>query len=160
MAAQLPDIIFLRGVRNDLYTNPLELYWHRLRKKRPAFHSLEDCKRGYVATWEIKNNQLFLKSVEGNFERKFFFFIKKIMTYSLKILFPKAGNRFVKANWFSGKLRIPQGKMTLYDDDYRSRFEREIIINVNKGDITKMVTLDNMQRVLIVNAQLQKRSSV
>ena len=50
--------------------------------------------------------------------------------------------------------------MTTYDEDYGSRFEQEIIITVEKGDITKMVTIDYTKRVLIVSPQVRKKSQV
>ena len=83
-------------------------------------------------------------------KRPLSFLQRKWHVYSIKILFPKSNNRLVKAAWFSGKLRIPQGKKwTTYDEDYGSRFEREIIITVEKGDIVKMVTIDYTKRILI-----------
>jgi len=160
MAAQLPDKILLNGVTHHLYSNPLEHYWIRMDKKRPLFYPLPDCRRGYVATWEIRNTQLFLKDIDGNFEKSTFFFGRRTARYSLKILFPRSGNRLVKANWFSGKLRIPQGKMMIYDEGYGSRFEQEVIITVEKGDVIKMVTLDYSKRVLVVNAQIKKKTRV
>jgi hypothetical protein len=160
MAAQLPDKILLNGEYQHLYSNPLEHYWIRTDKKRPAFYPLPNCRRGYVATWEARDSQLFLKDIDGNYEKTSLFFGKQTARYSLKILFPKSGNRLVKANWFSGKLRIPQGKMTIYDEDYGSRFEQEIIITVEKGDIVKMVTIDYTRRVLTVNAQMKKKTRV
>lgn len=160
MAAQLPDKIFLNGEYQHLYSNPLEHYWIRADKKRPAFQPLPNCRRGYVASWEVKENQLFLKDIDGNYEKSSLFFGKQTQRYGIKLLFPKSGNRLVKANWFSGKLRIPQGKMTIYDEDYGSRFEQEIIITVEKGDIVKMVTIDYAKRVLTVNAQMKKKVRV
>jgi hypothetical protein len=70
------------------------------------------------------------------------------------MLFPKAGTGGVKAVWFSGKLRIPQGKRTLYvHHEYDSRFEREMVITIEKGTVVKTVTLDNVQqRLLVVNS--------
>ncbi len=58
MAAQLPDKILLNGEQVDLYTNPLEQYWIRNDKKHPRFLSAPNCQRGYVAHWEIKDDQL------------------------------------------------------------------------------------------------------
>ena len=160
MAAQLPDKVILDGATQHLYSNPLEHYWIRLDKKRPLFYPLPNCRRGYVATWVVKDNQLYLKDIDGNYEKTTLFFGKQATRYSLKTLFPKSGNRLVKANWFSGKLRVPQGKMTIYDEDYGSRFEQEIIITVDKGEIVKMVTIDYTKRVLVVNAQMKKRTKV
>src|SRR6478752_5797833 len=143
MAAQLPDLIILNGIQMDLYTNPLEEYWAMPKKKRPLFFKLISCQRGYVATWEVKDKQLFLKELSGYFLKRFFLFGRKKARYSIKQLFPKSKGRMIKAEWFSGKLRIPSGPMTMYEHSaYDSRFETEIIITVERGNILKTVSLD------------------
>jgi len=152
MAAQLPDLIVLNGAQMDLYTNPLEEYWRKSKKKKPVFFKLISCQRGYVATWEVKDKQLFLKGVEGNFIKRFFLFGRKKAKYSIHLLFPKSKGKRVKAGWFSGKLRIPSGPMTMYEHHgYDSRFENEIIITVEKGNILKTVSLDYTQQRLITH---------
>src|ERR1700704_6395104 len=152
MAAQLPDTIIINKEKMGLYSNPLEQFWIRLNKRRPSFCPLDSCQRGYVATWEIKDKQLFLKEIDGNFVKKSLLFGKRIVRYSMKMLFSKSASRKVKASWYSGKLRIPQGNMTAYDhQDYNSRFEKEMIVTVDRGNVIKMVTLDYTQHMLIVN---------
>ena len=152
MAAQLPDTIIIEKEKMGLYTNPLEQYWIRLEKKRPPFCPLDSCQRGYVATWEIKDKQLFLKDIDGNFVKKSLLFGKRLVRYSMKMLFSRSASRRVKASWFSGKLRVPRGHMTAYDHrEYNSRFEKEMIITVDRGNVVKMVTLDYTQRSLVVN---------
>ena len=151
MAAQLPDIIILHGERMDLYSNPLELYWTLSKKKRPAFQTSSTCKRGYIATWEILDKKLLLKSVDGNAEVSSFIFWKKVVRYSVGMLFSKARNRAIIATWFTGKIRIPQGNRTLYvHNEYDSRFEREMVITLEQGNVTKTVVLDYTQQKLQV----------
>ena len=153
MAAQVPDRILLNSEDLDLYSNPLELYWINTGKKRPSFHVSPECKRGYIADWEIKDQELFLTAVSASFDKRFLIFGKKLAVYTLKTLFPRCRGRLVKAIWFSGKLRIPHGKMTMYEHQgYESRFEKEIIVTVEKGKVIKMVTLDFTQKTLIVNS--------
>lgn len=159
MAAQLPDRITMNRENLNLYSNPLEQYWIRLDKKRPDFLQLPNCNRGYVANWEIKLNQLFLREIDGNFQKRTLFFGVESARYTIKTLFPSAKDRPVKAVWFSGKLRVPKGKMTMYDHNaYDSRFENEIIITIEKGDVVKMVTIDYNKKVLVVNAALKSKS--
>lgn len=154
MAAQLPDKVLVDGEQWDLFSNPLEQYWMRQYKKRPNFLPLPNCKRGYVANWEIKDNQFFLKSIDGNHEKRSLFFGPEQVRYSLKDLMPKANNKLVLAKWFSGKLRIPKGKMTLYEHQgYGSRFEKETIITIDKGNLIKMVTIDYTKSVMTIDAQ-------
>jgi hypothetical protein len=160
MAAQLPDKILFEGEWRDLYSNPLEDYWVKRGKKHPAFLPASNCRRGYIASWEIQNNHLYLKAIDGNIEKKFLFFAKRTASYTLKSLFPRSMNKLVKAIWFSGKLRIPLGKMTMYEHHaYDSRFEKEQIITIDRGEILKSVTLDFMQKKLVVTADLTDRSA-
>lgn len=151
MAAQKADIIVVDGETMDLFTNPLEEYWIKLKKKRPPFYALDVCRRGYIATWNVRDNQLFLTAVEGDVENRSLFG-NKSRKFTLKELFKKHGPEGVKADWFSGKLRIPRGNMTQYEHNgYDSRFERELILTVNKGDVIKIATLDYTQRTLVVS---------
>jgi len=152
--AQLPDRIMNEGLWMDLYSNPLEQYWTKLGFRRPAFRYLPNCKRGYVANWELTDRQLFLCDIKGNYERHTLFSGNKIARYSLRSLFPKSSSNPVKAFWFSGKLRIPTGKMTLYgENDYDSRFESELIVTINAGDILKIVNMDFVGGVITQEAQ-------
>ncbi len=153
MAAQLPDKIVLNGEQFDLYSNPIEQYWIRNDKKRPRFVSAPNCQRGYVAHWEIRDDQFLLTALGGTYEKWNVLFGYQKTLYTLKTLMPLAKGRPVKATWFSGKLRVPKGKMTLYEHHgYDSRFEQETIITINKGTLTKMVTIDYANSVLITDS--------
>jgi hypothetical protein len=153
MAAQLPDIIILNEKQMDLFTNPLEQYWISKKKKRPRFCRLISCQRGYIATWEIKDNQLYLNQVEGSYVRRVFFFWRKIARYSIARLFPRSKSSGVMASWFSGKLRIPSGPMLMYEHyGYGSRYEKETIITVDHGKVIKQVMLDFTNHKLTFNA--------
>lgn len=158
MEAQLPDRIFFMGEWKDLYSNPLEEYWVKRKRKHPAFLSTPECRRGYIASWQLLNNYLHLEAVEGSIEKTFFFFFKRKRAYSLGSMFPRSMNKLVKATWFSGKIRIPTGKMTMFEDhDYDSRFEKEQIITISRGEVVKSVTLDFMEKRLIVTSDADQR---
>jgi hypothetical protein len=152
MAAQQPDKILFNGENLDLYSNPLEQFWTSRRKGRHAFISTPECSRGYVAAWEIRDNKLLLKDIDGYYNRNFIFF-RKPAKYSLTKLFPKSNGRPVIASWFSGKLRVPIGKMILYEHSgYDSRFEKEFIITIDKGEMVKVVTIDFKEKSLVINS--------
>jgi len=153
MAAQLPDKILFNGEQLDLYSNPLEQFWTNAKKVRPPFITSPDCTRGYVAGWEIRNNKLLLKDIDGNYDRSFIFF-RKPSRYSLRKLFRRSKNRPVKASWFSGKLRVPIGSMTMYEDSgYDSRFEKEFIVTIHAGEVVKVVTIDFKEKLLTINLE-------
>lgn len=143
MAAQLPDIIFIQGEQMELYSNPLEQYWVSHPGKRPKFQPAIICKRGYVATWEIRDKQLFLTHIEAHVEKSYFLFWRRIAPFALREIFKNVGPQGIVAEWFSGKIRIPQGRRTLYvHHAYDSRFEREMIITLDHGRVVKTVVLD------------------
>lgn len=151
MAAQKADFLVMGGEKMELYSNPLEEYWIKKRKKRPSFYKVDVCTRGYVATWEIKENQLFLVDFDGNIDKRTLFGTKSVKC-TMKTLFPKA-KAGVKADWFSGKLRIPRGSMTQYEHNgYDSRFEKELILTIENGNLLKAATLDYTQRRLVVDS--------
>lgn len=153
MAAQLPDKILFEGEQLDLYSNPLEQFWTNTRKTRPPFITTPECSRGYIAGWEIRNKKLLLKEIDGYYVRKFMFF-RKPAHYALRKLFPRSKNKPVRANWFSGKLRVPIGDMTLYNHSgYDSRFEKEFIITIREGEVVKIVTVDFMDKSLVINLE-------
>lgn len=150
MAAQRPDIIIKNGEKFDLYSNPLEEFWIKHKLNRPDFCAEAYCKRGYVATWELCDDQFFLVNIEGYFN-KYTRFGKKIVRYSLYTLFPENGTKPIYANWFTGKLRIPHGHMIQFSPNgYDSRFEREVIISVDHGRVAKEAVLDYVNRTLVV----------
>lgn len=149
MTAQIPDRIIIKGQELKLFTNPLEQYWAIRRKKRPAFCTSLECLRGYVATWEIIETELYLNKIEGQIKRTIFLFGSRIINCSLKTIFPRSKHSPVQAQWFSGKLRIPEGNMIRFrDSDYDSRFERDTIITMQEGKLIRCVTLNHAEHTL------------
>jgi len=152
MAAQLPDIILVNGERMNLYSNPLESFWTYSGKRRPKFLECPNCKRGYVATWELRNGELYLVAIDGMREGWTVFMTRKAKPYTMKSLFPRCRNKALKVVWFSGRLRIPSGKMTRYEHSgYDSRFEREMIVTIEKGSVLRTVTVNCTERRVVVN---------
>ncbi|MGE0588529.1 MAG: hypothetical protein AB7O48_08130 [Cyclobacteriaceae bacterium] len=157
MAAQLPDIVLLNGKVRDLYSNPLETYWEKTGRKRPDFKTQQNCNRGYVASWSIEGSNLVLTDITGIYYRASLFGSRE-RQITIGRLFPKSKSRAILANWFSGKLRIPDGNMTAYDhNSYNSRFEKEIIVTIDKGKVIKMVILDYTRQRLTVDTNFNSQ---
>lgn len=97
MTKQINDILFLKGHEAMMTSLPfLPVSDHRITKvSDKLFQSA--CIRGYVATWEIKNNQLFLVDLRGN--------------YKLNTKEP------IVADWFSGEIIVYQGRIITYNSD-------------------------------------------
>ena len=61
---QYPDKIIYKGKEYDLYSYPLECYFKKHPDKRPEGPRSSALWRRYVATFEIKDNQLYIKNIE------------------------------------------------------------------------------------------------
>ncbi len=142
---QIPDKIIYKGKEYDLHSiYPLESYFKKYPDKNPGrlgkdpdcFISSTGLHRGYVATFEVVNNQLFLKDIQ-------------VMTCgkegqshgwrsAMKEAFPD--EKTVRVNWSTGIFVLPYGKST--PDMKRgygspSLYENYIILEVSAGKVTK-----------------------
>jgi hypothetical protein len=62
--SQCPEKIIYNGKEYKLHSNPMETYFKKYPDKRPKGGIRSTALwRGYVATYEVKNNQLFLKDI-------------------------------------------------------------------------------------------------
>ena len=132
--AQFPDIIFIDGQKHFLYSNPLEKYYGP-DNPRPQFRSPNTANwRGYVAVWEIDRGMLYLKEIQAWTDKG---------EVGLDALFPGHQGR-VPATWFSGTLRVPEGKVINYVHmGYLSVHERDLVITLEKGKVVKKEVIDN-----------------
>lgn len=141
--AQEPDWIFYRGRYYFLYTNPLEVYLKTYPDKRPK----ADCEstslwRGYIASYKIENNQLFLKDI--SVEMSDTSGIDDSDNYGSGInwknvlgeVFP--GCHEVKVDWFTGLLVLPFGqRINCLHMGYGSTYENYILLEIKNGDLIK-----------------------
>jgi hypothetical protein len=161
---QAPDVLFYDNKIYDLFSNPLEPYYKN-EKDRPAFKISPDALsstgnwRGYVAYWEIEGDRLYLRGIDA-WVCTFQEFVKnQCKKADLKELFgEKCVNGKVEANWFSGELNIPDGKRLEYVHmGYGSVYEREIILTVESGKVAKKRVVDNTNKKLPSNQELQRK---
>lgn len=136
--AQFPDILFYKGKTLDLFSNPLESYFS---KKHPKPTELLQGKctanwRGYVASWKIENGFLYLvEVVEGTCGNNPQSIFSKI--------FPDQKNP-IQATWFTGTLRVPQGKeLQYYHMGYESIYEEDLFLEIKNGELVKAKTVKN-----------------
>lgn len=96
------------------------------------------CWRGYIATWGIEGDELYLLRVQGEREGS-------LVDADLNVLFPgEVINGKVKADWFSGSLYLPLGECLYYvHDEYASIYEKEIELVMKEGRVVERVDYDN-----------------
>ncbi len=138
---QVPDVIIFKGDTLSLFSNPLEEYLKKKKTRAINHYTLESgstaCYRGYVATWEIKDNQLYLLKIKDchyhdeKIKRKF-------------DLIKEFGEKKVLAKWFNGKILIVRGKELVYfHSGYSAIYEKEIELSISDGKITNEKVIDN-----------------
>lgn len=136
--AQMSDIVVVDGKQYGLNTNPLERYLESLGDRAPKFDSPHTANwRGYVATWELADDALYLRQVEGYRTNPKPDDDDDTEDHVLTVdgmaeLFP--GHKEVLADWYTGALIIPDGELVDYVHmGYGSTYERYIVAIVREG---------------------------
>jgi len=152
--AQAPDNLIHKGTERMLFTNPLEDYYKADAEKRPLFMIRPFAMssgnwRGYVATWEIADDKLFLTKVDSWLCEG----VTQASCHQVKLseLFGDKveNNGKVLAAWFTGQLRVPDGKELQYVHmGYGSTYERDLIFEVKTGNVSGPTIIDNTKRAL------------
>jgi hypothetical protein len=137
--AQHPDYIIYKGKEYSMHSNPMEEYFEKYPDKRPKGGIMSTgLWRGYIATFEVADGQVFLKDIQiqvwDSAAKKAAYDIKLVSV--LKNVFPDQTT--IKVDWLSGLLVIPHGEMIHYVHmGYGSTFEHYILLEVEKGDLKK-----------------------
>lgn len=125
MTAQISEKLIYEGQQLSMCTNPLSLYF-AMGGDGPNFeYNCTALWRGYVGTWEIVDGRLYLIELHGSLEGG--------GEASVATIFPDYPDR-VFAHWYSGTIRIPQGKLLDYVHmGYGSTYERDLFLELEKG---------------------------
>ena len=104
----------------------------------PQYIMSTACWRGYIGIWEIRSGRLYLNDVVGRYK--------------------KASPEALFANWFSGVLRVPKGKiLRAVNIGFASVHERELHIKIDRGVVVAEQEIDNSSKHLDRN-ELASRS--
>jgi len=136
--AQYPDKIIYNGKEYALNSNPLEDYFEKNPDRRPKGGIMSTgLWRGYVATFEILNSQLYLKDIEIKVRDSTSKESYKTRWKSvIKEVFPNQTQ--MKVDWLNGLLVIPHGKLVNYVHmGYGSTYEKYILLEIDKGNLKK-----------------------
>ena len=125
MTAQIGEKLIFEGREVSMCSEPLSDYF-AFGGSNPEFEfTCTALWRGYVGTWEIINDRLYMIRLTGT--------LKDGTDATLETMFPGYPDR-VFAHWYSGTLRIPEGKMLEYIHmGYGSSYERDRFLKIEKG---------------------------
>jgi len=140
MTAQTPERIIIDGRPRALYEQPL---YRLLEKRRMTLCDPKDerfgmttaCWRRYVGTWEIRDGILFLIHLNLNVPHE------EPLPQDIRQRFLRcvpAADFPIRADWFSGRLRIATGPRLVYSHHgWSSWYARERVITIKKGVVKR-----------------------
>jgi len=135
MTAQIPERIFIDGKQHAMCEVPLGTYFV-LGGRGPALENVSTALwRCYVGTWEIIDDRLYLIGIDAT--------LRAGRLATLADFFPGFPAR-VFAHWYSGTLRIPQGKLLKYfHAGFATTTERDLLIEIEDGVVVSHRTRSN-----------------
>ena len=151
--AQYPDKIIYNGIEYDLFVNPLEAYLSVNPDKRPRSNLVSTALwRGYVATFEIVNNELYLKDIKIVISTG-----DTLITEWVSVLLEFLdGQPNLKIDWFSGLLVMPYGRLINYVHmGYGSTYENYILLEIENGNFIRENRMHYLEYVQYRERQYQ-----
>ena len=137
---QVPDFLIYKGDTLAIFTNPLEKYFDQTGKRELIDFvgcGSTACWRGYKAIWELKGDDLYLIKITSCHNNCGL----EIKNADLKKMF---GQDIIFAEWFSGNIVAPKGKLINYIHmGYASLYEKEDIFSFKKGKLIGKKTYQN-----------------
>lgn len=128
MTAQVTEVLIHEGNKLSMCACPLGGYLYSSPKKWNFAGYSSACWRGYVGTWEIVGDRLYLKALDGLLRNG-----DDEEEAHLETLFPGFPDG-VFAHWYSGTIRCPQGKMLNYvHGGFASTYERDLFLEFKSG---------------------------
>lgn len=135
------------GKTYELLSEPLEQHYPD-RQARPRFmpaplRAAGD-ERGYVASWRLEEDRLYLVDIDTWFCAAATVRSVDCRRATLAELFGTAPGGEVSADWYSGELILPDGALLPGDRaGYGAPHERTIRITLKAGKVTRIETIDN-----------------
>ncbi len=131
MTAQATETLIYKGQQLSLCETPLDDYLVSAGSGIEFESPSTALWRGYVGTWEVIADRLYLVALEG-----FQMVDGKFTEVGLADVFPDFPQGLF-AHWYSGELRCPRGKLLNYvHGGYASTYEEDLFIAVEKGVVT------------------------
>ncbi|WP_319480460.1 hypothetical protein [uncultured Draconibacterium sp.] len=121
MAIQQKDRIYLDGKLFELLSTPLKTFFEA-HPEIPTFSGkIPECSRGYMASWRIRNNVLYLTGFQ--------------QVSPTVVINPRdvLSSPKIVADWYDGTLRIPIDSLIPNSDGGDDPHDAELHITVQRG---------------------------
>ncbi|WP_347838054.1 hypothetical protein [uncultured Draconibacterium sp.] len=121
MAIQQKDRIYLDGELFELFSTPLDAFFEA-HQEIPSFRGkMPECRRGYMASWRIRNNVLYLTGFQQ---------VSPTVVINPRDVLSRPK---MVADWYNGTLRIPIDTADSNAKGSNDPQEAELHIYVKRG---------------------------
>ena len=161
MSAQVPETLILDDDVLPMCSEPLALWLNRQRIDLRIERTTPSCLRGYLGTWEIRRGHLYLSALCAVGGRCIMRRSGESAAAELSLtgLFPGTDGRPVRADWYSGRLRCPQGPLLRRcDAGYGNVYEQDMLLDIAQGRVQRIVFRHNDLEPLEVLARRAERA--
>ncbi len=121
MTTQIPDSIYYKKRFYPIYSEPLESILKNSELKSKLTVPNTACWRGYIASWSVIDNKLYLVEWTG--------YLKGGDEANISDLFPNQTRVF--ADWFTGSIVLHMGSEIAYD--YIPKYEGTLSLKFERG---------------------------
>lgn len=138
MTVQSPERITYEGHQYPTASRPLDDYFNDARPA-PNFAAVtrsrsSSCWRGYIGHWEIHDGLLRLLDLQAPYANP--------AQSLLYLVFPTTHSP-IKADWFSGEIRLPKGEVLRYIHYGPAVYEEEVVLLVEHGVLVGSRIIDH-----------------
>ena len=133
MTIQIEEKIIINDEQYILLSKPLDPFLKILDKDLKLVPFGSNCWRGYIGTWTIMNNVLYLTYIKLNVRPQ----------DKEKVIPLLLDDVILQAWWYTGELRVPFGKQYERTSYYYPLHEKEMIFTVEEGVITDHKIIEN-----------------
>lgn len=141
VTTQMRDKVIYNGKEYSIYHYLLEPYFAKYPEKKPELKIQSSAlDRGYIAEFEIIENELFLTDIKIQIRNELSNDLKVKLVSVYQDIFP--GTKKKKAKWKTGFIELPYGKMK---NSYASppTYENYWILEVKRGNIIEARNYNN-----------------
>ncbi|MBV6642544.1 MAG: hypothetical protein KI791_17635 [Cyclobacteriaceae bacterium] len=132
MTAQVRDILFYKGKKYFLASEPLEDFL--IENKICTLSQNTSNLRGYESVWKIHSNRLHLVALD--------IYLDNGKAVDMTYFFPDTLTVFAK--WYCGCLMLQSGKLLQYvHSGYESIYEKDLLLEFENGILTNEKVIDN-----------------
>lgn len=134
MTPQIGEVFLMEDEQYFIDEHPLHQYFLNLNYPPYFTPPSPTCWRGYYGKWKLENDKLYLINFRG--------YVEGFDEVDINFLFPLQEK--VEATWYSGIIKVPQGKVVLWHETLNSSiYEEYLHLTFENGKLINFECIDS-----------------